>query len=761
MLRALDFIGDGLEYMFGTVSAKTLRQVITQMENNVDEYVSNLKNNVVSLTDALTSHQVVIDQKLSNFDKGFDLVNSALNDSFHMIQLLKNRLNKVVPKIILQSVNEHNYMQKYLLARQITVHNYALLNQIQTTKQVFALSCLMQHRLPMHIITPDILELTLEYVKSELENKFQTFSPLHSDIKIYCTLTNIQSYTTKNFLYIHLDIPITNMNTVFSVYRVLNVPIKLSGKKNESGLSKIENTSPFIAISHRGKHYFHMTEHDVLVCSKTQLTNECDQLYPIYHKDQGSCTYYIFFDITIKINSTCHVVYYPTNLVSQQIHHLGHNHYFIGYNDEEYFMENCPGSSATKIPGCSLCVSSQKPQCSIETKYFITPSFIEINKLKDTTIVHTVNIMTINHLSNFPDRKLNGKQSFLEPIELDTPKTSVTQSEIYEVAENSKKLSLDLVKAATLVKEQKQIFASSTDYLKSKLGWAMSTTPALLYSLPSISCLLSIINLILCAYYIYKLKFTGLMALPTTEAIPLALNQTTPSWLIVDKLTTEQPVLSDQKYCQSNHWLIFACVCLSFVLLAHILYMYITIILLGYFIPENNKIYMVLTNSQQCFWIPLLNIKTCPENLSLTYLNPPKSITINRCLEQYVSFRWTEFHIHDSTNDKNPLIKPPLHVYINPYQAHNLKTFLQHQYKVTFYVVHNRMSHRQNTDCGCNEKLHVLLQQSTDINQSNAPFLAHDIETQHVYDTALSHVEAKLDIDPTYATVKYKRVKPN
>ena len=177
MPRALDFTGDGLEYMFGTVSAKTLRQVITQMESNVDEYVSNLKNNVVSLTDALASHQVVIDQKLSNFDRGFDLVNSALNDSFHMIQLLKNRLNKQSSSInnLTISVNEHNYMQKCLLARQITVHNYALLYQIQTTKQVFALSCLMQHRLPMHIITPEILELTLEYVKSELENKFQTF----------------------------------------------------------------------------------------------------------------------------------------------------------------------------------------------------------------------------------------------------------------------------------------------------------------------------------------------------------------------------------------------------------------------------------------------------------------------------------------------------------------------------------------------------------------------------------------------------------
>ena len=63
MPRALDFIGDGLEYMFGTVSAKTLRQVITQMESSVDEYVSNLKNNVVSLTDALASHQVVIDSE--------------------------------------------------------------------------------------------------------------------------------------------------------------------------------------------------------------------------------------------------------------------------------------------------------------------------------------------------------------------------------------------------------------------------------------------------------------------------------------------------------------------------------------------------------------------------------------------------------------------------------------------------------------------------------------------------------------------------
>ena len=131
------------------------------MESNVDEYVSNLRNNVVSLTDALASHQVVIDQKLSNFDRGFDLVNSALNDSFHMIQLLKNKLNKQSSTInnLTISVNEHNYMQKYLLARQITVHNYALLNQIQTTKQVFALSCLVQHRLLKHSIVAILVRI--------------------------------------------------------------------------------------------------------------------------------------------------------------------------------------------------------------------------------------------------------------------------------------------------------------------------------------------------------------------------------------------------------------------------------------------------------------------------------------------------------------------------------------------------------------------------------------------------------------------------
>ena len=200
------------------------------------------------------------------------------------------------------------------------------------------------------------------------------------------------------------------MNTVFTVYRVLNVPIKLSGKRNESGLSKVENTSPFIAVSQRGKHYFHMTEHDVLGCSKTQIINECDKLYPIYHKDQGSCTSYLFLDDTIKINFTCQVGYYPTSMVSQQIHHLGDNHYFIGYNDEEYFMENCPGSSATKIPACSLCVISPKPQCSIETKYFITPSFLAINEPRDTlltlwqlttcSIPLKINYMETSHSSN-------------------------------------------------------------------------------------------------------------------------------------------------------------------------------------------------------------------------------------------------------------------------------------------------------------------------------------------------------------------------
>ena len=266
--------------------------------------------------------------------------------------------------------------------------------------------------------------------------------------------------------------------------------------------------------------------------------------------------------------------------------------------------------------------------------------------------------MAINHLFNFSENKLHGNQSFFKPIELDTPEISVTQSEIYEVAENSKKLSLDLAKAATLVKEQKVIFASRTDYLKSKLSWALNTSPTLLYSLPSISGLLSIINFILCAYCIYKLKYAGLLALPTTEAIPFVLNHTAPSWLFFNKATTVSPAIPNQKYCQSNPWLILACVCLCVVLLIHILY--IIKVLLSYFIPRNNKIYIVLSNLQKCFWIPLLNIKTCPENLSLTHLNPPESITINGCLKQYVSIRWSEFHIHDNTNDKNPLIQPSL-----------------------------------------------------------------------------------------------------
>ena len=546
------------------------------------------------------------------------------------------------------------------------------------------------------------------------------------------------------------------MNTVFTVYRVLNVPIKLSGKKTDSGLSRIENTSPFIAISKRGKHYYHMTEHDVLGCTKTQLINECDKLYPIYHKDQGSCTFILFFDNTAKINSTCKVAYYPTNLVSQQIHHLGENHYFIGYNDEEYFMENCPGSTATKIPACSLCVISPKPQCSLETKYFITPSFLEVGSLKDTTVVHTVNIMAINHLFNFPERKLQGNQSFLEPIKLDTPIISVTQSEIYEVAENNKKLSLHLAKAATLVKAQKQIFASNTDYLKSKLGWAMNASPALLYSLPSISSLLSIINLILCAYCIYRIHFTGLMVIPTAEAMPIALNQTAPSWLVLNKMTTVQPVISDQYQSPTNPWVIIACVSLCFILLLHILY--IVKVSLRYLIPKNNKIYMVLTNSQDCFWVPLLKTKTCPENLSITHLNPPKCITVKGCLRQYVSIRWTEFHFHDNTNDKNPLIKPPLCVHVNPYQAHNLKGFLKQKYKVTFYVVHNRLAHKLDSVCGCNEKLQALLQKGTE-DESNTSLLPPSLNIQTSHD-AVSHVDCDIDIHHDYSPVQYKRTKP-
>ena len=277
--RALDFLGDGLEYLFGTVSAKTLRQVVTQMETNVERYVSNVENNVISLTDALASHQVVIDQKLTNFDRAFELVNSMLNDSMHMIRMLKRRLNDQSSTInnLTLSVNEHNYMQKYLLVRQVSVNNYALLNQIQTTKQMLALSCLMQNRLPTNIITPNILTQTLEHVKSELENKYQTFSLLHNDINFYYKQNNIQSYITKNFLYIHFDIPITDMNTVFTVYSLHSLKCTHKTFWYESGLSKIENTSPFIAVSQRGKHYFHMTEHDVLGCSKTQIINECDK----------------------------------------------------------------------------------------------------------------------------------------------------------------------------------------------------------------------------------------------------------------------------------------------------------------------------------------------------------------------------------------------------------------------------------------------------------------------------------------------------
>ena len=102
-------------------------------------------------------------------------------------------------------------------------------------------------------------------------------------------------------------------------------------------------------------------------------------------------------------------------------------------------------------------------------------------------------------------------------------------------------------------------------------------------------------------------------------------------------------------------------------------------------------------------------------------------------------------------------------VYVNPYQAHNLKQFLQNSYKVTFYVVHNRVWHRLNTVCGCNEKLQDLLQNSTVINQSNTLLLTNDTQhlPQHEHDTSLDHVETQLDCDPTYATVKYKRVRPN
>ena len=167
---------------------------------------------------------------------------------------------------------------------------------------------------------------------------------------------------------------------------------------------------------------------------------------------------------------------------------------------------------------------------------------------------------------------------------------------------------------------------------------------------------------------------------------------------------------------------------------------------------------MVLTNSQNCYWIPLLKTNTCPGNLVLTHLNPPKCITVKGCLRQYVSIRWNEFHIHDNTNDKNPLIQPPLCVYVNPYQAHNLKIFLQHNYKVTFYVVHNRLAHKLDMVCNCNERLNALLISSTDV-EPNVPMLSTNTNIQSSHDT-VSHADGEIDLHHDYTTVQYKRIKP-
>ena len=343
------------------------------------------------------------------------------------------------------------------------------------TQELHMIQTLLEGYLPVEMVSPQTLRDTLEDIQ-ERGDFATTFQFALTDLSAYYKMQDILYTVTRDQLFVTLKIPITSTTTVYTVYRIQAVPIRISNERNET--SVIELKDPYLAVSSDKMFYFTMSESQFQSC-QGNLFKRCDQGLAVKETTHMTCSMAIFLNDHSQIKELCEfTLLLNDNEIDTQILSLDTNTYLLSTFDL-IWIQSCPGGTPVHVEPCMLCVIKLPCTCSLKAKTFYIPGTQEnCHDLKFPITNVTHNLPAI---SSFYSKKQNMEEitAFLTDhadFQPDFPPIKLKEAEFDNIMKESRQVKLSLKKTALALENNEPLYVDEVSKLTDQLGYMSHPT---------------------------------------------------------------------------------------------------------------------------------------------------------------------------------------------------------------------------------------------------------------------------------------------
>ena len=343
------------------------------------------------------------------------------------------------------------------------------------TQELHMIQTLLEGYLPVEMVSPSTLSDTLDRIQDQ-GNFATTFQFALTDLSAYYKMQDILYTVTGDQLFVTLKIPVTSTTTVYTVYRIQAVPIRISNERKET--SVIELKDPYLAVSSDELFYFEMSESQFKSC-QGNLFKRCDQGLAVKETTHMTCSLAIFLNDHSEIEKLCEfTLLLNDDETDTQILSLDTNTYLLSTFDLVW-IQSCPGGTPVHVEPCMLCVVRLPCTCSLKAKTFYIPGTQENchdSKFPITNLTHN-----LPAISSFYNKKQNMKEitEFLTDhadFQPEFPPIKLKEAEFENIMKESGQIKLSLKKTALALDSNEPLYVDEVSKLTDQLGYIAHPT---------------------------------------------------------------------------------------------------------------------------------------------------------------------------------------------------------------------------------------------------------------------------------------------
>ena len=327
MRAVFSWIGKAIGSAFGWTTTEQLREV-EQSVRELRIQTGRNRGDIIENRKLLMALTEIVDNSTDILTGRIDEIQEHLGKMTHMVRNMSFALAAYTDYRVAMIAN-------FAKNTRILLHKTSLyaglelqaLSQVKrhSRELVAAAQKIMNHKLPTELVSPTRLRTMLRAITKFITQSYGGYRLVYETPEYYYTSGSIEYMRKGDTLILGLKIPVTRIDTMFTLYEVLSyiAPVQDLANKSKVVGTRIDHLPDMLAVSDSGAYYIEMKRHEWLECSGARV-KICPSLPPLRERTMMACTLALFEGLKDVVADKCDIEYYPRlSHIPPQIMNLG------------------------------------------------------------------------------------------------------------------------------------------------------------------------------------------------------------------------------------------------------------------------------------------------------------------------------------------------------------------------------------------------------------------------------------------------------